>query len=113
MSFLDPQATTFTRISAEKSMLRASKEGGKSSSLFENLLKVLSLLLIGVYRTIGTTFLGGACRFEPSCSEYANECFHKHNFLAALKLTVIRLSKCRPFGPRGYDPVPESQSKEI
>lgn len=94
-------------------MLQASKRGGRSSSLPDNLLKVISLLLIGAYRTIGTTFLGGACRFEPSCSEYANECFHKYSFLGASKLTLIRLAKCRPFGPRGYDPVPEIQSKEI
>jgi putative membrane protein insertion efficiency factor len=72
----------------------------------------LAILFIGAYRTIGTSFLGGCCRFEPSCSEYAIECFHKHSFLNALKFTIIRLIKCRPLGPIGFDLVPEIQKLE-
>lgn len=70
-------------------------------------IKTLSLLLIGFYRTLGTQFFGGNCRFIPSCSEYAAECFHQHEPNKALKLTFFRLCKCRPGGPFGFDPVPK------
>lgn len=69
------------------------------------------LFLIGIYRTIGTTHLGGSCRFEPSCSHYAVDAIYKHKPMHAVKLIIIRLLKCRPGGPFGLDPVPEK--KEI
>lgn len=74
--------------------------------MFEAVLKRLMLLALGLYRTIGTTHLGGACRFEPSCSEYALEAIQTHPPLKALNLTIRRIGRCRPGGPWGYDPVP-------
>ena len=74
---------------------------------FNYFFKMLALFFIGLYRTVGTQFLGGNCRFTPSCSQYAHDAFHKHNFLCALKMVLKRLSKCHPFGSFGYDPVPE------
>ena len=71
-----------------------------------NILKFISLILIGAYRSLGTAWLGGACRFEPSCSEYCSESFKKHSFLPALKISILRISRCRPGGGFGYDPVP-------
>lgn len=49
------------------------------------------------------------CRFFPSCSEYAHEAVTTHG-LAGRWLTLRRLGRCRPFGPSGYDPVPEHES---
>lgn len=71
-----------------------------------DLLKRSCLLLIAGYRTLGTSFIGGSCRFEPSCSEYALCCFQHFNLSKAFILTLKRLLKCRPFGPVGYDPIP-------
>ncbi|PIS09947.1 MAG: membrane protein insertion efficiency factor YidD [Bdellovibrio sp. CG10_big_fil_rev_8_21_14_0_10_47_8] len=65
--------------------------------------------LIGVYQAIGSLWLGGSCRFEPSCSAYAQEAFSKHPFYRAAYLSVHRLMKCRPGGGMGYDPVPEPE----
>jgi uncharacterized protein len=48
------------------------------------------------------------CRFTPSCSTYAREALLVHGTRHGLWLTVRRLSRCRPFGPSGWDPVPES-----
>jgi hypothetical protein len=47
------------------------------------------------------------CRFFPSCSEYSHEAISTHGVGRGLWLTVRRLSRCRPFGPSGFDPVPE------
>jgi putative membrane protein insertion efficiency factor len=68
--------------------------------------KFLSLLIIGFYRSLGSAWLGGSCRFEPSCSSYCQEAFQKYSFLYALKVSLLRLSRCRPGGGCGYDPLP-------
>jgi uncharacterized protein len=48
------------------------------------------------------------CRFTPSCSSYALEAFENHGTRRGASLTVRRLIRCRPFGPSGWDPVPEA-----
>lgn len=75
-------------------------------TVFGKALKGFSWFAIASYRSIGTTHLGGSCRFEPSCSAYALEAFEKHRVHKALWLTTKRVCKCRPGGPYGYDPVP-------
>ncbi len=47
------------------------------------------------------------CRFTPSCSAYAVEAIELHGAGRGTWLAVRRLSRCRPFGPSGFDPVPE------
>ena len=47
------------------------------------------------------------CRFYPSCSNYATEAIETFGAFKGGLLTLRRLSRCRPFGPSGYDPVPE------
>jgi len=48
------------------------------------------------------------CRFSPSCSEYSREALEVHGAGRGTWLTIRRLVRCRPFGPSGYDPVPEA-----
>ena len=62
--------------------------------------------LIYLYRTFLSGWLGGNCRFEPSCSVYAEEAFQKLPPSKAFFLVVRRILSCRPFGRHGYDPVP-------
>ena len=47
------------------------------------------------------------CRFTPTCSAYALEACDRHGAARGLALTARRLTRCRPGGPSGYDPVPE------
>lgn|GEM_PF-987973 len=53
------------------------------------------------------------CRFTPSCSAYALECFDTHSSGRAVRLTTRRFTRCRPFGPFGYDPVPEPSTRHL
>jgi putative membrane protein insertion efficiency factor len=48
------------------------------------------------------------CRFTPTCSAYAVEALEVHGRWRGLWLTLRRLVRCRPFGPSGWDPVPEA-----
>ena len=52
-----------------------------------------------------------ACRFTPTCSNYAIEAYEKYGFFYGSYLTIRRLFRCRPFGKFGYDPVPEQEKK--
>lgn len=72
-----------------------------------SLLNTLVLVLIAFYRAVGSLWLSGSCRFEPSCSVYAQEAVERYGFWLGGKLAVKRLVSCRPGGPFGYDPVPD------
>ncbi|PIU00557.1 MAG: membrane protein insertion efficiency factor YidD [Bdellovibrionales bacterium CG10_big_fil_rev_8_21_14_0_10_45_34] len=69
------------------------------------------LFCVRVYQIYLRVWLPSDCRFYPTCSNYANECLHKQPTHRALYLIGKRLLKCRPFGPSGFDAVP--QNKEV
>jgi uncharacterized protein len=50
--------------------------------------------------------LPNACRFVPTCSEYAIEAVARHGAIRGTWLAVARLVRCHPFNAAGYDPVP-------
>ncbi len=49
---------------------------------------------------------GPSCRFEPSCSAYALDAVDQHGALKGIVLAMIRLAKCGPWHPGGFDPMP-------
>jgi len=76
---------------------------------FKWILIILSypfILLIKIYQYIISPVIGPKCRFTPTCSHYATEALQKHGLLKGGWLTVKRISRCRPGGGHGYDPVP-------
>lgn len=64
------------------------------------------LLAIEAYRLTLSPLFFGACRFEPSCSRYASVAIRRHGARRGGRLALLRLLRCRPLGPSGYDPVP-------
>jgi putative membrane protein insertion efficiency factor len=69
-------------------------------------------LLRGGVRTYQIARAGrpSPCRFTPSCSTYAAEALEVHGAARGSWLAVRRLSRCRPFGGKGWDPVPPAST---
>ncbi len=67
------------------------------------------LALIRMYQIFLSPFLGGACKYYPSCSRYAQEAVQKHGARRGAWLALKRLGRCRPFAKGGFDPVPERE----
>jgi len=65
----------------------------------------LALLIRGYQRVISPV-LPPSCRFHPSCSQYTLEAVERHGVFKGSWLGLRRLSRCHPFNPGGFDPVP-------
>ena len=78
----------------------------------KNSLQNLMLGLIKIYQTFISPMTGGACRFQPTCSEYAYQAIEKFGPLKGLSLSSKRILKCHPLGKSGYDPVPENKEQK-
>ena len=66
----------------------------------------LLIAIVRAYQLLLSPFLGGACRFQPTCSAYAIEALRTHGALRGTGLALRRLSACHPLGRSGFDPVP-------
>jgi len=62
--------------------------------------------LIWLYRKLLSPLLGSNCRFQPTCSEYAEEALRVHGAFRGSWLALCRIGRCHPWGGSGYDPVP-------
>ena len=68
-------------------------------------MKTVCLAVLAAYRVCLSPWLGPACRFEPTCSEYASQAIERFGVLRGGGLALWRLLKCHPFHPGGYDPI--------
>ena len=66
----------------------------------------LLVLLIRGYRVAISPLLPPACRYTPSCSQYALEAVSRYGALRGSWMSLLRLLRCHPFRAGGYDPVP-------
>ena len=68
--------------------------------------------VIHVYRATLSGWLGGQCRFYPTCSHYGEEAIRTHGAIRGSGLAVWRILRCNPFGQGGIDRVPPSRLYE-
>ena len=64
------------------------------------------ILLVRFYQLCISPLTPPACRYTPTCSQYALEALRRYGPLKGLWLTIKRLARCHPWGGSGYDPVP-------
>lgn len=72
----------------------------------EQAVKTLVLAVIGAYKRVVSPMLLPACRYVPTCSEYAMEAVELHGVLRGGALALWRLLRCHPFAKGGVDLVP-------
>lgn len=89
----------------------------RANEPMERILKTLSravallmVMPIRFYQMFITPYTPPACRFTPTCSEYARQALMKHGPIKGFILAVWRICRCNPWGGSGYDPVPDSFS---
>jgi hypothetical protein len=67
--------------------------------------KQFLILMVRFYRATISPLFGPCCRFIPSCSVYAEEALQKKGAFSGAKISLLRICKCHPFHPGGFDPV--------
>ncbi len=70
-------------------------------------MKKILKFFIKAYRKLISPLLPNACRFTPTCSQYALEALDKHGAIKGSILAIWRVLRCNPFCRGGYDPVPD------
>jgi putative membrane protein insertion efficiency factor len=73
----------------------------------------LLIAAIHAYRLTLAPFLGGNCKFYPSCSHYAEQAIKIHGPKRGTLLALKRLLRCRPFTKGGHDPVPDPEEFQL
>lgn len=68
-------------------------------------MKKLLLLIIRMYQKIISPLFPPSCRFYPTCSEYSYESIKKHGIVKGVWYSFLRIIKCHPYHPGGFDPV--------
>lgn len=74
-------------------------------------MKSLALAFIRFYQRAISPWTPPSCRFTPTCSAYAVTAIERFGVLRGTYLAVRRISRCHPFHPGGFDPVPEREDR--
>ena len=72
--------------------------------MIERFCRALALAVLKGYKAILSPWLAPACRFTPSCSEYATDAIEKYGVFRGVSKTLARLLRCHPFHRGGWDP---------
>ena len=71
-------------------------------------MRLVAEILIRLYQWTVSPLLGPACRYYPTCSQYALEAIRRFGVLRGSWLAIRRIGRCHPWHPGGHDPVPHS-----
>lgn len=66
-----------------------------------------AVLFVRAYQLLLSPLLPPACRYLPTCSQYAIDALESHGFLRGSWLAIKRIGRCHPFHVGGFDPVPQ------
>ena len=78
----------------------------KTFVIISSLLAIPIIFLIKQYQRFLSPMLGSSCRFYPTCSTYALQCYQNYGLVTGSLLSIKRLCKCHPLHPGGLDEVP-------
>jgi putative membrane protein insertion efficiency factor len=67
-------------------------------------MKWLLVHLVLVYRATLGHVMGGQCKYEPTCSQYAIDAINKYGAVRGSWRAVKRIARCHPFARGGWDP---------
>ncbi|MBU0734212.1 MAG: membrane protein insertion efficiency factor YidD [Proteobacteria bacterium] len=84
---------------------KKNSERSSSKKSLVHSFRYIPIVLIFIYQRFISPFWFPSCRFYPTCSTYARFAFDKYGVLRGGWLTLVRISKCNPFHPGGYDPL--------
>ncbi len=73
---------------------------------FKSLVQFPFILMIRIYKYLLSPLLPNACRYNPTCSQYAEEAIKKYGIFKGIFLGAKRIARCHPWGGHGYDPLP-------
>jgi hypothetical protein len=76
----------------------------------KNFAKFAALQILRGYKWMISPMLPAACRYVPTCSEYAMEAIERYGALRGGWMTITRILRCHPFSRSGYDPVVKQAS---
>lgn len=74
--------------------------------------RALLLAGIGFYRAVLSGWMGGQCRFAPTCSHYADEAIRRFGATKGSLMAIWRVLRCNPYGKGGFDPLPHNRDVE-
>jgi hypothetical protein len=73
---------------------------------FKDIVQFPFILMIRIYKYLLSPLLPNACRYTPTCSQYAEEAIKKYGIIKGIYLGTKRIARCHPWGGHGYDPLP-------
>ena len=66
----------------------------------------IARVLHWLYKATLSWMFAGACRFSPTCSDYALQAIERYGWIRGVWLALRRIVRCHPYNPGGFDPVP-------